>query len=119
MHIDIDWSVEPEGYKRIAALISKEIKSGTFPGVEIIYAKGSKVLLHKTWGNLESTNSCPMLLDTVFDVASLTKPVVTTTLLMMLREKGMLNLNNSVQLHLPVFTGRNGKASNWSNGPCV
>jgi CubicO group peptidase (beta-lactamase class C family) len=32
-------------------------------------------------------NSSPMLLDTVFDVASLTKPVVTTTFLMMLREK--------------------------------
>ena len=106
MSIEFDWSAEPEGYKRLETLISKEIKSGTFPGVEIIYAKGSKVLLHKTWGNLESTNSCPMLLDTVFDVASLTKPVVTTTLLMMLREKGMLNLNDSVQLHLPVFTGR-------------
>lgn len=106
MSIEFDWSAEPEGYKRLETLISKEIKSGTFPGVEIIYAKGSKVLLHKTWGKLESINSSPMLLDTVFDVASLTKPVVTTTLLMMLREKGMLNLNDSVQLHLPVFNGR-------------
>ena len=106
MSIEFDWNAEPEGYKRLETLISKEIKSGTFPGVEIIYAKGSKVLLHKTWGKLESINSSPMLLDTVFDVASLTKPVVTTTLLMMLREKGMLNLNDSVQLHLPVFTGR-------------
>ena len=106
MSIEFDWSAEPEGYKRLETLISKEIKSGTFPGVEIIYAKGSKVLLHKTWGKLESINSSPMLLDTIFDVASLTKPVVTTTLLMMLREKGMLNLNDSVQLHLPVFTGR-------------
>ena len=54
-----------------------------------------------------------MLLDTVFDVASLTKPVVTTTLLMMLREKGMLNLNDSVQLHLPVFTGRRKRANHF------
>ena len=106
MSIEFDWSAEPEGYKRLETLINKEIKLGTFPGVEIIYAKGSKVLLHKTWGKLESMNSSPMLLDTVFDVASLTKPLVTTTMLMMLREKGMLNLNDSVQLHLPVFTGR-------------
>ncbi|MDG2065424.1 MAG: serine hydrolase [SAR324 cluster bacterium] len=106
MSIEFDWSVEPESYKRLETLISKEIKSGTFPGVEIIYAKGSKVLLHKAWGNLEFANSSPMLLDTVFDVASLTKPVVTTTLVMMLREKGMLNLDDLVQLHLPLFTGR-------------
>jgi len=106
MSIGFDWSVEPESYKRLETLISNEIKSGTFPGVEIIYAKGSKVLLHQTWGNLESTNSSPMLLGTVFDVASLTKPVVTTTLVMMLREKGMLHLNDSVQRHLPAFTGR-------------
>ena len=52
MPIEFDWSTEPEGYKRLETLISKEIKSGTFPGVEIIYAKGSKVLLHKTWGKL-------------------------------------------------------------------
>ena len=106
MSIKFDWSTEPESCKRLETLISKEINSGTFPGVEIIYAKGSKVLLHKTWGNLESTNSSPMLPGTVFDVASLTKPLVTTTLVMMLREKGMLNLNDSVQLHLPLFTGR-------------
>ena len=106
MSIKFDWSTEPESYKRLETLISKEINSGTFPGVEIIYAKGSKVLLHKTWGNLESTNSSPMLPGTVFDVAALPTPLVTTTLVMILREKGMLNLNDSVQRHLPAFTGR-------------
>jgi len=51
MHIDIDWSVEPEGYKRIAALISKEIKSGTFPGVEIITQKEARFCFIKHGAN--------------------------------------------------------------------
>ena len=92
--------------EKLDTLIDRELKTGTFPGIELLYAKGSDVLLHKTWGTLESGNSQPMRRNTIFDVASLTKPVVTATLLMILREKGRLKLSDPVQLHLPEFTGR-------------
>ena len=95
--------------EKLEDLINKELKAGTFPGIEILYAKGSEVLLHKTWGKIASGNSSPLLLDTIFDVASLTKPVVTTTLLLMMQEKGKLKLNDPVQIHLPEFSGRGKK----------
>ena len=95
--------------EKLEDLINKELKAGTFPGIEILYAKGSEVLLHKTWGKIASGNSSQLLLDTIFDVASLTKPVVTTTLLLMMQEKGRLKLNDPVQIHLPEFSGRGKK----------
>ena len=106
---EFKFSVEQVRLILLDALIDKELKTGTFPGIEILYAKGSEVLLHKTWGKIESGNSSPLLLDTIFDVASLTKPVVTTTLLLMMREEGKLKLNDPVQLHLPEFAGRGKK----------
>ena len=95
--------------EKLDILINKELETETFPGIEILYAKGSEVLLHKTWGKMESGNSSPLLLDTIFDVASLTKPVVTATLVLMMREKGRLKLNDPVQFHLPEFAGRGKK----------
>ena len=52
MSIESDWSAGPEGYKRLETLISKEIKSGTFPGVEIITQKEARFCFIKhgaTW----------------------------------------------------------------------
>ncbi|MEZ7975328.1 MAG: serine hydrolase domain-containing protein [SAR324 cluster bacterium] len=77
--------------------------------MEIFYAKVSAVLLHKTWGKMQSENSRPLLLDTIFDVASLTKPVVTATLLLIMQEEGSLKLGDPVYFHLPEFAGRGEK----------
>jgi len=68
-------------------------------------------LLHKTWGKMQSENSRPLLLDTIFDVASLTKPVVTATLLLIMQEEGSLKLGEPEQFHLPEFAGRGKKES--------
>ncbi len=49
-----------------------------------------------------------MTVDTVFDLASLTKPIVTTTAVMQLVERGQVGLDDPVARYLPEF-GRNGK----------
>ncbi len=95
--------------EKLDILINKELETETFPGIEIFYAKGSEVLLHKTWGKMQSGNSSPLLLDTIFDVASLTKPVVTATLLLIMQEEGSLKLGDAVQFYLPEFAGRGKK----------
>ena len=95
--------------EKLDTLINKELETETFPGIEILYAKGSEVLLHKTWGKMQSGNSRPLLVDTIFDVASLTKPVVTATLLLIMQEEGSLKLGDTVQFYLPEFAGRGKK----------
>ena len=42
--------------EKLDILINKELETETFPGIEILYAKGSEVLLHKTWGKMQSGN---------------------------------------------------------------
>jgi CubicO group peptidase (beta-lactamase class C family) len=44
--------------------------------------------------------------DTVFDLASLTKPLVTALLVMLLHEKGILSIDHSLENFLPVFSGK-------------
>ncbi len=50
----------------------------------------------------------PMTLDTVFDLASLTKVVATTTAVMQLVEQGKVRMNDTVAKYLPEFA-QNGK----------
>ncbi|MGA0889693.1 MAG: serine hydrolase domain-containing protein, partial [bacterium] len=84
-------------------LIERHIKEETFPGIEILFAQGPEILLHKTWGRQEAGSDKPMGLNTVFDIASLTKPVATTSLIMLLQEQGMLDLEEPVATFLPGF----------------
>ena len=84
-------------------LIERHIKEETFPGIEILFAQGPEILLHKAWGRQEAGSDKSMGLNTVFDIASLTKPVATTSLIMLLQEQGMLDLEEPVATFLPEF----------------
>ena len=71
---------------------------------------GDRVVYHKAIGNRAQVPSRePMTLDTVFDLASLTKVVATTTSVMMLIEQGKLRLVDRVATFVPGFE-RYGKA---------
>ena len=84
-------------------LIGYYLQQGTFPGVEVLFAQGEEILLHKTWGLLEVSGDRVMPLNTIFDLASLTKPVATASLLLLLQEQGMLDLEEPVSTFLPEF----------------
>jgi CubicO group peptidase (beta-lactamase class C family) len=84
-------------------LIERNLKAETFPGVEILFAHGEEILLHKTWGRQEAGSDKPMGLNTVFDIASITKPVATAALILLLQEQGMLDLEEPVAEFLPAF----------------
>jgi uncharacterized protein YbbC (DUF1343 family)/CubicO group peptidase (beta-lactamase class C family) len=68
-----------------------------------------KIVLHKAYGlRSKQPAETPMTADTVFDLASLTKPVATATAVMLLLERGKVRLADRVAAHLPEF-GRAGK----------
>jgi len=69
-----------------------------------------QVIYRKAYGSrsLEPRRE-PMTLDTIFDLASLTKVIVTTTAVMQLVEQGKVRLNDPVAKYLPEFA-QNGKA---------
>jgi uncharacterized protein YbbC (DUF1343 family) len=91
---DIDRAVE-------AAIAEKLI-----PGAVAIVGQKGSIVHRKAYGKRALVPAPePMTLDTVFDAASLTKVVATTSAIMKLFEQGKIRLNDPVTAYLPNFQG--------------
>jgi uncharacterized protein YbbC (DUF1343 family)/CubicO group peptidase (beta-lactamase class C family) len=88
----------------IAVLVQDAIKARQLPGAVVVVGQGDQVLYQKAIGNRSLEPSVePMTLDTIFDLASLTKVVATTTSVMMLVEEGKIRLSDRVATFVPGF----------------
>lgn len=93
----------------IDILARDEIAAGRIPGAVILIGSGDTVVYRKAFGNRSLKPAPePMKLDTIFDLASLTKVVATTPAIMELVEQGKLQLDAPVARYWPAF-GANGK----------
>ena len=94
---------------RADRLIEDAIAAKQIPGAVLLVGRGSSVVYRKAYGQraVEPIPE-PMTVDTIFDLASLTKPIATATAVMQLVEDGRLRLDDRVANHLPDF-GRHGK----------
>ena len=89
---------------RINETVERAIEDGDLPGAVVLVWHRGRTLFHEAYG-LRSVSPVrePMTTDTVFDLASLTKAVATTTAVMMLVEEGRIRLRDPVDLYLPGF----------------
>jgi len=89
---------------QIDAVVAEEIAAGHLPGAVVLVGRGNKVLYCKAFG-LEVAEPFreTMENDTVFDMASLTKPVATATAVMILVDQGKIDVNDTVSEYLPAF----------------
>ena len=94
----------------IDALVRQEIEQKKLPGAVVLIGRGPRILYHRAIGQ-RAVEPSPeaMTLDTIFDLASLTKVVATTTGMAMLIEQGKVRLNDRVSTFVPGFE-RYGKA---------
>lgn len=93
----------------VDAVIKDAIQAGQIPGAVVVVGHNGQVVYRKAFGHraLEPRRES-MTLDTVFDIASLTKVVGTTTAIMQLIEQGKVRPNDPVAKYLPQFA-QNGK----------
>src|SRR5579871_2864995 len=104
-------NIQSDELKKIAPLIKDAIDKGYYPGAVILASHNGEIIYRGVFGNRRILpNKARMSFDTIFDVASLTKPVVTATAVMQLVEQGKLNLYAPVALYWPAFAG-GGKGS--------
>lgn len=90
--------------QNIAPIVERSINKGLYPGAVIIAAHRGNVIYRGVFGNQRILpNVIPMKANTIFDVASLTKVVVTTTSVMQLVERGKLDLDAPVGHYWPAF----------------
>src|SRR5436189_155970 len=82
------------------------VPDGLIPGAVLLSGQGERIVHRKAYGNRALVPSRePMTVDTIFDIASLTKVTATTPALMKLFEQGKLRLNDPVTAYLPEFQG--------------
>jgi uncharacterized protein YbbC (DUF1343 family) len=103
-------AIDLKKLEAIEPLIRQEIEQRRLPGAVVLIGLGDRVVYHRAIGNRAQLPSREtMTIDTVFDLASLTKVVATTTSVMMLLEQGKLRLVDRVATFIPGFE-RYGKA---------
>lgn len=100
---------EEDPWSALDRVAEGTIQAGNTPGVVFLVGHRGKVVYKKAFGNRSlKPDVRPMTVDTVFDMASLTKVVATTSCAMALIEEGRLRPGDLVTQYWPEF-GQNGK----------
>lgn len=104
-----DVGMRSEHLDRIDTLVQEGLDRGQMPGCVVAIGRRGKLVFLKAYGHKQlEPEMVPMTTDTVFDMASITKPVATATSIMILVERGQVRLRNHVSDYIPDF-GANGK----------
>jgi len=91
---------------RIRAAVHEAIAARQIPGAVVLVARGRGIVYHEAFGRAQIVPaSIHMRRDTIFDLASLTKPLCTGLALGLLAERGRLALRDPVVRWLPRFRG--------------
>lgn len=90
-------------------VVTEGLNAGEMPGCVVCIGRHGKIAYLKAYGHRQiEPEKIDMTIDTVFDMASITKPVATATSVMLLVERGDLKLSDRVAEHIPEFA-QNGK----------
>jgi uncharacterized protein YbbC (DUF1343 family) len=91
------------------SIVRQAVANDEIPGAVLLVEHRGRVLYRKAFGSRALIPQRePMTVDTIFDLASLTKPIATTSAVMKLVEQGKLRLNDPVARYIPEFAA-NGK----------
>ena len=96
----------------IAKVVEEHIARSTTPGAVVAIVRGNHIAYCEAFGTRAMGDATPMSPDTRFDLASLTKPIVTATAVLQLVERGDLRLGERVSKYIPDFEGWHDKQRN-------
>ncbi len=97
-------NVPPAPDERIAALLAARIEAGDFPSAVYCVARSGQVRFAGALGDaVREPARHPATLATIYDLASLTKPLVTGLLCALMLERGRISLDDAAALHLKEF----------------
>jgi CubicO group peptidase (beta-lactamase class C family) len=97
-----DVGVSSERLQRISQMIQRRIAAGEMTGAVTIVARKGKIVHLDAQGVMDLDSKKPMTKDTMFRVASMTKPVTGVAIMMMI-EEGKVRLNDPVSRYIPEF----------------
>jgi len=91
------------GMSRVHTLMQKALADNVFPGAVLLVSRENALVFHQAYGVTDLDTRRGVTLETVFDLASLTKPLATTLALMMLIQQNRLGLEQPLGAVLPAF----------------
>lgn len=90
----------------IDSIVNDGLARKAFPGCEVLAVQNGEIKYHKAFGNYEfDPNSQPVTLESIYDLASVTKVSATTVALMKLYEQGKLSLDKTLGDYLDFTRG--------------
>jgi len=102
-------SIETSKLESIDQVVNQSLQAGEMAGSVVAILHRDEMVFHRAYGLRQAEpQPLPMQPDTLFDLASITKPVATATSIMILVERGALKLQDKVSDHIPEF-GNSGK----------
>jgi CubicO group peptidase (beta-lactamase class C family) len=96
-------------FEKIDSVLVHAINDSAFPGAVVLVSKDGEVIYEKGFGHITyDLSSSKVDINTIYDLASLTKVIATTTAAMICIDRNLLNLDDPVYKYIPEFS-ENGK----------
>jgi CubicO group peptidase (beta-lactamase class C family) len=94
--------LSPTRLQRVSDAFKREVDKGTAPGVTVVVSRRGQIGWFDAIGQQNPANSAPMAKDSIFRIFSMTKPIVSVGI-MMLVEDGHLLLSDAITKFIPEF----------------
>ena len=104
----------PGRTQRLVQVLQVEVERGRLPGAVVLLARRGRVALLESLGQSDPASGTAMPADAIFRIYSMTKPVVSVAVMMMV-EQGRLLLSDPLEKHLPEYRGQQ-VAADTANG---
>ena len=94
--------MSPERLSKIDAMLQEHITKNELPGAVALIARNGKIVFHKAYGMADEKSKKTMEKDAIFRIASQTK-AITSTAVLMLWEEGKFKLDDPISKYIPEF----------------
>ncbi len=102
VHTPEDAGMSTERLNRIAPIMEDFVKDGQMPGIMTLVQRHDKIVHFGQYGLMDIEAGTPMQEDSIFRIYSMTKPIASVALMMLL-EEGRLALTDPVSAYIPAF----------------
>lgn len=97
-----DVGISSDRLGEIAKVIKADVEKGRLPGAVIAIARHGKLVYFEAFGFRDKVAGAPMTKDTIFNIASMTKPMVALAALQLV-EQGKIKIDDPLSLYFPQF----------------
>src|SRR3984893_7115780 len=94
--------ISAQRLKRLSAAFQSDVDKGVIPGAVVLIGRDGTVAFLYVFGCQDRQKRSPMKPDSIFRIASITKPI-TSVALMTLVEEGKIQIDDPLSLYLPEF----------------